>query len=91
MHTTFQPLDVVEIIRQAVVLVAVLACPVLAVSWVIGLLSGFFQAMTQIQDHSISFVAKLLAVLITLSVLMPWLLEKLADYSTEIFSQPFGG
>jgi flagellar biosynthetic protein FliQ len=84
-----EPFEIVEIVRHSIVMIMLLAGPALAVSAVVGFFVGFLQGTTQIQDPTVSFVAKLVTVLSAMAVLLPWLIEKLSDYVTEILAGPF--
>ena len=73
--------------RQAVMLGLETAGPVLLLILVVGLVVGTLQAATQIQDQSVGFVVRLLAVVATLVVLLPWMLDRLVVYSTDLFER----
>jgi len=73
--------------RQAVMLGLETAGPVLLVILAVGLLVGTIQAATQIQDQSVGFVVRLLAVAATLVVLLPWMLDRLVVFSTDLFER----
>ena len=73
--------------RQAVLLGLETTGPVLLVILVVGLVVGTLQAATQIQDQSVGFVVRLLAVVVALIVLLPWMLDRLAAYSTDLFER----
>tara|TARA_B110000014_G_C19773101_1_gene402260 strand:- start:269 stop:535 length:267 start_codon:yes stop_codon:yes gene_type:complete len=73
--------------RQAVLLGLETTGPVLLVILVVGLVVGTLQAATQIQDQSVGFVVRLLAVVVALIVLLPWMLDRLAVYSTDLFER----
>ncbi len=73
--------------RQAVMLGLETAGPVLLVILVVGLVVGTLQAATQIQDQSVGFVVRLLAVVATLVVLLPWMLDRLVIFSTDLFER----
>jgi len=63
------------------------AGPVLLVILAVGLLVGTIQAATQIQDQSVGFVVRLLAVAAALVVLLPWMLDRLVVFSTDLFER----
>ncbi len=73
--------------RQAVMLGLETAGPVLLVILAVGLLVGTIQAATQIQDQSVGFVVRLLAVAAALVVLLPWMLDRLVVFSTDLFER----
>ncbi|RJQ45430.1 MAG: flagellar biosynthetic protein FliQ [Nitrospiraceae bacterium] len=66
------------------------AGPPLLVGLIVGVLVGFFQTVTQIQEFTLTFVPKMLAVFICLFVLMPWMSGKLMAFTTNLIQQiPF--
>jgi len=77
----------VDLGREAIMAGALLAAPVLLVSLVVGVLVSVLQAATQLQEHAISFVPKLFAVLGVLTVALPWLMEQMLDYSRHIIQE----
>ena len=83
-----QPFDLTDIARQALVTTLVVTAPVLIVALVVGVLTGFLQAVTQIQDQALTFIPKLFAVLICCAILGPWIMDYLGDYATAVFSAP---
>jgi len=76
----------IDLTRQAMVICLTIGAPVLIVGMLAGLLIGFLQALTQVQDQTVSFVPKLLAMAIALAFTLPWIMQKLVSYSTELFS-----
>ncbi|NLM37077.1 MAG: flagellar biosynthesis protein FliQ [Firmicutes bacterium] len=77
---------VVTIIRQGLTAVLTVAGPMLGAGMIVGLLVSVFQATTQIQEQTLTFIPKLLAVFFTLVFLGPWMLRVLVDFTTELFS-----
>lgn len=63
------------------------AGPPLIAGLVVGLLIGFFQTITQIQEFTLTFVPKMLVVFACLFILMPWMSEKLITFTTNLISQ----
>lgn len=63
-----------------------LSAPMLLVALVIGLLIGLFQAATQINEATLSFIPKLLAVFATAVIAGPWMLGLVLDYMRNLFS-----
>ena len=76
---------IIDLGREAMMLTLSLAGPILLVSLLVGTAVGFLQAVTQIQDATISLVPKILAVFVTLAVCLPWLLERLLEFSQNMF------
>ena len=63
------------------------AGPALTVGLIVGLLVGFFQTITQIQEFTLTFVPKMLAVFTCLFLMMPWMSEKLITFTTNLIKQ----
>ena len=61
--------------------------PILAASLIIGLLVSIFQAMTQIQEQTLTFIPKILAIVAVLLLLGPWMLNILTTYTANLFGQ----
>jgi flagellar biosynthetic protein FliQ len=76
----------VELGQQAFMNALLIAAPILVVAILAGLLVGMLQAMTQIQDHTLSYIPKLAAILIVVCICLPWIFEKLTEYSTQLFT-----
>ncbi len=70
---------------QAMKVALILAGPLLVVTLVIGLVISIFQAATQINEMTLSFIPKIMAVLAVLVVAGPWLLSVMVDYMRELF------
>lgn len=84
----------IEVARQAITTALMLAGPLLAVGFVVALLVGLVQALTQIQDQTISAVPKIIAILVALGVCTPWLLQIITQYTRQIIEsapQAIGG
>ena len=82
-----------DIGRQAIDLTIMLAGPLLIVALVIGLVVSIFQAATQINESTLSFIPKLLGILIALVVAGPWMLTSFEDYFKLVLTNiaNFGG
>jgi flagellar biosynthetic protein FliQ len=78
------PSEAITLIQNAVVLTLLLSTPVLLVAMVVGLLISLFQAITQIQEMTLTFVPKIVAVMATLLFLSSWMITKLVDYTREL-------
>jgi len=72
---------VVHILREAITLIVMVAGPLLVVSLIIGLLVSIFQATTQIQEQTLTFVPKLLGVMLTALLLGGWMLDRLINFA----------
>lgn len=78
-------LEAVDIGRTALMLAIKLSLPLLVVGLVVGLFVSILQAATQIQEQTLSFVPKILAVVATLFIMLPWFLNELIDYTEDLF------
>jgi len=76
---------VVDLGRDALWTSLLLAGPLLAVALVIGLLVSILQAVTSIQEQTLSFVPKLFAVGAVFLILLSWMLQVMMQYTTELF------
>lgn len=76
---------IMDIAQNALELVVYLAAPVLLAGLAVGLLVSVFQAATQIQEQTLSFIPKLIAMVITLMVMGPWMLQMWVDYTQNLF------
>lgn len=74
-----------EIGKNALILTLQMALPVLIFSLVTGLIISILQAVTQIQEFTLTFIPKLLATMLALAIFGPWMLHKLVDFTTSIF------
>jgi flagellar biosynthetic protein FliQ len=80
------PESVMSIAHQAMYVALLLAAPLLLVALVVGLVVSLFQAATQINESTLSFIPKLLAVAVTLVIAGPWMMETLLDYMRQMFT-----
>ncbi|MGH7506989.1 MAG: flagellar biosynthetic protein FliQ [Longimicrobiales bacterium] len=76
---------VIDMARQALLLGLMLAGPLLLVALAVGLLLSIFQAVTQIQEQTLSFVAKLFAVGMVFLLTLTWMLQAAVKYTVELF------
>ena len=76
---------VIDLGREAMMQTMMIAGPLLIVALVVGTAVGFVQAVTQIQDSTISLVPKILAVFLTLALCLPWLMDRMLDFSQQMF------
>lgn len=78
---------VVELVQNVFVLILELSVPVLFVSVVVGLIVSIFQTITQIQEQTLTYVPKILAGVITLIILMPWMISIFVTNVHEMFDK----
>ena len=80
------PETVMTIGTKALEMTMLLAAPLLLVTLAVGLLVGVFQAATQINEMTLSFIPKLIGVFVTLVVAGPWMTTLLIDYMRRLYS-----
>jgi flagellar biosynthesis protein FliQ len=73
-----------ELSRSAIMMALLLGSPILFTAVAIGLIISIMQAVTQIQDQTISFVPKIIAMILMLVYVMPWMVSEMVEYSTDL-------
>ena len=81
------PDSVIDISQQALQVTTLVAAPLLLSALAIGLLIGMFQAATQINEMTLSFIPKLLVLVISLVVAGPWMLSVIVNYTRQLMEQ----
>lgn len=76
---------VMEIGRQAIEVTLLIAAPMLVTALVVGLIISIFQAATQLNEATLQFVPKLVAMFVVLLLAGPWMLQYLIDYIQRLF------
>ena len=74
----------VDLGQEAIMTALTVGAPMLVVGVAIGLLIGLIQALTQIQDQTISSVPKIVTMVLVLGMCLPWLVERMVDYTREL-------
>lgn len=82
MHDT----QVLDLARRSIMMALQLSLPILLISLVIGVIVSLFQAVTQIQDQTLTFVPKLIAIAVALIALGPWMLHSLVGFTAGLFA-----
>lgn len=75
---------VLKLIYEALLITLKLSMPILLVSLIVGLVVGIFQATTQIQETTLSFIPKMIAIFMLVFFIGHWMLKTLMDYSIEL-------
>ncbi len=78
---------VIDIARDAVYLVLKTSAPMLLASLVVGLIISIFQTVTSIQEQTLTFVPKLIAVFLVIILFGGWILNSLKEYMIQLFTQ----
>ncbi len=76
---------IVDLARNAIMLSLLIAGPMLVVALLLGLVVSVLQAVTQIQEQTLAFVPKLVGVSVVFLLALPWVLQLLVKYTTELF------
>ncbi|HXE37070.1 MAG TPA: flagellar biosynthesis protein FliQ [Azonexus sp.] len=79
------PGTVMEIGRQAIEVTLIISAPILITALVVGLIISIFQAATQINESTLQFVPKLVAMFVVLLLVGPWMLQYLVDYIQRLY------
>jgi len=80
-------MEVIEIGREAIYVLLLVAAPAMLVSLIVGLLIALLQALTQIQEMTLTFVPKILAMFLTLIIAMPFMLTTLTDFTNRLMEK----
>jgi flagellar biosynthesis protein FliQ len=80
------PETVLTIASESLTLTALLAAPLLLVTLITGVLVGVLQAATQINEMTLSFIPKLIALVLTLLLMGPWMLQLITGYTRTLFT-----
>jgi len=78
--------DALDIVREAFTLMLLISAPILAVGLVVGLVVSILQAVTQIQEQTLVFVPKILAMVGATVLLLSWISVKLMEFSSQMFA-----
>ena len=77
--------NAIDLCRDALLAALIIGAPMLLVGMAAGLAIGLIQALTQIQDQTVAFVPKLLAMAAVMIACLPWLMTRLVDFTREVF------
>ncbi len=76
--------EIIDIGRDALFVLLKMSAPIMIVSLVVGLSIALFQALTQIQEMTLTFVPKIVAIFLTLMVCLPFMLTTIKDFTEEL-------
>jgi flagellar biosynthesis protein FliQ len=80
------PENVMELAHRMLLVTSMIAAPLLLVALIAGLVIGMLQAATQINESTLSFIPKLLLLVLTLFVTGPWILRVLSDFTRDLYA-----
>lgn len=78
-------LVVIKILRDALLITLIVSAPMLLVGMVVGLIVSIFQTTTSIQEQTLTFVPKIVAIFASIIIFGPWMIRMLVNYTTNIF------
>ena len=78
--------DGVEIVRLALLEALILATPILGAGLVVGLIVSLFQAVTQIQEQTLTFVPKIIVMIVVAILLLSWITIRMTEFAVEMFT-----
>ncbi len=76
--------EVIEIVREAIYVLILISAPVMLTALIVGLLISLLQALTQIQEATLTFVPKVVAMLLMLIIALPFMLRTLTDFTHKL-------
>ena len=80
------PETVMDLAHRMLLVTTMIAAPLLLIALITGLVIGMFQAATQINESTLSFIPKLLLLVLTLFVAGPWILRVLVDFTRDLYT-----
>ncbi|NBI07872.1 flagellar biosynthesis protein FliQ [Senegalia massiliensis] len=78
--------DVIKLAQDAMFSILILSAPMLGFGLLVGLLVSIFQATTQIQEATLAFIPKIIAVLVAFIVFGPWILTYIVEFTEDLFN-----
>ncbi|HUX07353.1 MAG TPA: flagellar biosynthesis protein FliQ [Acidobacteriota bacterium] len=78
---------VMAVATEAIRVLLLVAAPMLIAGLVVGVLISIFQTATSIQDQTLTFIPKIITVLIVLLIALPWMMQIMTDFTARLFSQ----
>ncbi len=78
--------DAMELCRNALWMAMMSSAPILVLGLLVGLAIALFQAVTQLQEQTLTFVPKIAAMMVAAAVFIPWIAENLLEYTKRMFS-----
>lgn len=78
--------DAVDLVRDTLIQTLILAVPILGAGLVVGLIISLFQAVTQIQEQTLTFVPKIIVMIVVSIALLSWLVMQMIDFTMAMFA-----
>jgi flagellar biosynthesis protein FliQ len=76
-----------DLVRQTLILALIISSPMLVIGLVVGVVVSLLQAVTQIQEQTLTFVPKIVAMVASTILLMPWIAHRLMEYTAMMFTK----
>ncbi len=80
------PTDAIDVVRSALFEALLIALPILGAGLVVGLIISLFQAVTQIQEQTLTFVPKIIVMIVVAIFLLGWIAARMMDFAHEMFT-----
>jgi flagellar biosynthetic protein FliQ len=77
--------EATDLVRKTLLLALIISAPMLLIGMLVGIVISLFQAVTQIQEQTLTFVPKIAAMIVAAIVLLPWIGQRLLSYASEMF------
>ena len=77
----------IDLARTTLVTALIIVTPALLIGMTVGLLMSLFQTITSLQEQTLAIVPKIIAVVVTLLIMLPWILATLKSFATELFER----
>ncbi len=77
---------VIKILRESLMTVLIVSAPILGIGMIVGLIVAIFQTTTSIQEQTLTFVPKIIAIFVSIIIFASWIIRTLVDYTGNIFS-----
>jgi len=81
------PEMVVRVAKETIEITLYVSLPIMGVGLVVGLIVSLFQAVTQVHEMTLTFVPKIVAVLLSLLFLLPWMMQKMVSYTEQLITR----
>jgi flagellar biosynthesis protein FliQ len=85
------PADAIDIAREAIIVALKLGAPIMLLALAVGLIVSLFQALTQIQEMTLTFVPKIVIIMTALIVLLPFMLATLTGFTERLMDRIISG
>ena len=83
------PQQASELIRNTLLLAMVISAPMLVIGLMVGIVVSLLQALTQIQEQTLTFIPKIVSIVVAAIALMPWMSHRLMQYAFDMFTSGY--